>query len=147
VPQDNPDVCVPAEEFVPVAAPAELPPVQPQQPAAALVQHFDPGPAWGVFWTTYTEHPHGVCDGEAAAQAWWYRTVKTASYAAEIIEGLNEHIAGDRWSRGIGIPNAIRFLSEHWYRRKVRPRLPPQSERKGDNLRAWARQMQSRGVA
>jgi hypothetical protein len=85
---------------------------------------FDPKPTWEAFWHTYTEPPHGNPSRKDDAKDWWKAKVKTADYAAEIIEGLNAHKAGDRWSRGIGVWDAINFLDKHRYREKPPPAKP-----------------------
>lgn len=147
VPLEEPAVCapppvVPQPETPP--PPVSKPPRTAAAPALALEPRFDSQPFWEVFWKAYTGHPYGVPDGELAARAWWKLNVLTQEHAVEIISGLNGQIEGDRWSRGIGVPNAIRFLREHKYRQKAAPKQVPAPSKRDverEKTREFARRM------
>lgn len=131
-------------------APENNRPVRENVATQELTVRYDPDPLWRIFRAKYIGHPHGVVEGGPEARAIWMRTVTSEAYALQIISGLDTWIAGDRWSRGIGIPNPDRFLREHWYRTPPPP-APPRMESKREqqmarNL-AWAREMDARMAA
>jgi hypothetical protein len=80
---------------------------------------FDSASAWRMFERSYIDH--GSDARMHDAQTWWGQNVKTEEQAAEIMAGLQRHIASDKWARGIGIPDAINFLRARRYMEHPKP--------------------------
>jgi hypothetical protein len=78
------------------------------------------------------------------AKAWWFRHVKTADYAAEIMAGLNRWTASDQWNAPTrrAIHKAITFLQKHRYREHPEPqRAQSRRELEDQKLAAYGAAM------
>ena len=99
-----------------------------EKPKSPKAPAFDPKPFWETFWATYSQTKDAR---RQDAWEWWRDNVKSVEYAAEILDGLNRHIASDQWQRKIGLPDAINFLLKHRYKERPLPAsavAPPQTK-------------------